>query len=151
MDGPWYVFIQLTLYAANHTKKSFLKLGGWLSAGEAEERDGIKWFLIWSCFSVWCRGKTRWRTSLVVELWLQHLHKEFWFKKDITFRWYLKKWDLLKFRYYEKATTFWKIYEYFEKSSTFFWDSLVTSIKENIFFFKFLWPSQNIWTLWHCF
>ena len=76
MDGSWYVFIQLTLYAANHTKKSFLKLGGWLSAGEAEERDGIKWFLIWSCFSVWCRGKTRWRTSLV-ELWLQRLHKEF--------------------------------------------------------------------------
>ena len=49
-----YVFIQLTLWRCESHEEIFFWKGG----------VGIKWFLIWSCFSAWCRGKTRWRTSM---------------------------------------------------------------------------------------
>ena len=41
------------------------------------------------------------------------------------------------------------IYCEFKKSSTLFWHYLISNveIKWKGFFFKFLWPSQNIWTL----
>ena len=49
---------------------------------------------------------------------------------------------LVKFRYFEKTTKF-------EKSPTFVWNYLETS-KPSGRLFKFVWPSQHIWTLSEC-
>ena len=51
--------------------------------------------------------------------------------------------DVVKFRFSEKATKVW------EKNLIIFWHCLIKSDKWEIFF-KFLWPSQYIWTLNVC-
>ena len=59
---------------------------------------------------------------------------------------YYRSIHILKFIYSEKATKFCEIFTILLTSTTFDWHYNRTKVRWN--FFKILWPSQNIWTLY---
>ena len=92
-------------------------------------------------------------TFLVIKIrWIQnsgqfrtlfcYLEKD-WQDKKIIYVHFLSDLKIVKFRYYEKATKFEKIFHLFWQNSCFY----SVASKQVGDFFKFLWPFQKSWTL----